>query len=467
MLVVDTPYFVHISFFASSQASGPSVLFFLLGGGLLFLALKVFFSVPSERRRQEEEIVRKRQEINELKRDVECAQKIAEESKREADAKWSYRARQIEREINAQFDEKVSNAVSYEKYRLAQREAEIEQKIAEKENQITQREQSVKNESRAIRAFLSKARKASPVWLANAIADYEQLRYDTEYVSSPWKTVRDYLKARRAVDRTRREESYRARYLCDYYEWLLPDLKELKEQSAGVGTYAGDDGDREDGWWLQDSEYYRLTPAQRGQLTLERYVAGGKTNWQVGRDYELYVGHVYRGRGYSVQQFGIARRLEDMGRDLICTKGCETLIVQCKFWAQSRIVREKHIAQLFGTTVAYAIENRLPVDSVLNPEQSIIKCRPVFVTSAPFSDVAVRFAKALGVELVVIDFDPKTDFPRIKCNANGERIYHLPTDQMYDRTIVDLEHGDMYATTVMEAESSGFRRAMRWTGGRQ
>ena len=89
------------------------------------------------------------------------------------------------------------------------------------------------------------------------------------------------------------------------------------------------------------------------------------------------------------------------------------------------------------------------------------------MTSAPFSDVAVRFAKALGVELVVIDFDPKTDFPRIKCNANCERIYHLPTDQMYDRTIVDLEHGDMYATTVMEAESSGFRRAMRWTGGRQ
>lgn len=446
MLVVGTPS--SPVFLASSQASGPSVLFFLLGGGLLFLALKVFFSVPGERRRREEEIVRKRQEISEL-------QKIAEESKREADAKWSYRARQIEREINAQFDEKVSNAVSYEKSRLAQREAEIEQ-----------REQSVKNESREIRDFLSKAKEASPVWLANAIADYEQLRYDTEYVSSPWKTVRDYLKARRAVDRTRREEAYRARYLCDYYEWLLPDLKELKEQSAGVGTDAGDDGDREDGWWLPDSEYYLLTPAQRGQLTLERYVAGDKTNWQVGRDYELYVGHVYRGRGYSVQQFGIVRRLEDMGRDLICTKGCETLIVQCKFWAQSRIVREKHIAQLFGTTVAYAIENRLPVDSVLNQEQSIIKCRPVFVTSAPFSDVAVRFAKALGVELVVIAFDPKTNFPRIKCNVNCERIYHLPTDQMYDRTSVDLEHGDMYATTVIEAESSGFRRAMRWTGGR-
>ncbi len=453
MLVVGTPS--PPVFLASSQASGPSVLFFLLGGGLLFLALKVFFSVPGERRRQEEEIVRKRQEIKEQERNIERAQKIAEESKREADAKWSYRARQIEREINAQFDEKVSNAVSYEKSRLAQREAEIEQ-----------REQSVKNESREIRDFLSKAKEASPVWLANAIADYEQLRYDTEYVSSPWKTVRDYLKARRAVDRTRREEAYRARYLCDYYEWLLPDLKELKEQSAGVGTDAGDDGDREDGWWLPDSEYYRLTPAQRGQLTLERYVAGDKTNWQVGRDYELYVGHVYRGRGYSVQQFGIVRRLEDMGRDLICTKGCETLIVQCKFWAQSRTVREKHIAQLFGTTVAYAIENRLPVDSVLNPEQSIIKCRPVFVTSAPFSDVAVRFAKALGVELVVISFDPKTNFPRIKCNVNCERIYHLPTDQMYDRTSVDLEHGDMYATTVIEAESSGFRRAMRWTGGR-
>ncbi len=59
------------------------------------------------------------------------------------------------------------------------------------------------------------------------------------------------------------------------------------------------------------------------------------------------------------------------------------------------------------------------------------------------------------------------DYPMIKCNINrntGERIYHLPFDQQYDKCIINPAEGEFYAKTVKEAEENGFRRAMRWRG---
>ena len=56
------------------------------------------------------------------------------------------------------------------------------------------------------------------------------------------------------------------------------------------------------------------------------------------------------------------------------------------------------------------------------------------------------------------------EFPRIKCNINGgtgEKIYHLPFDQQYERAIISKERGEFYATTVAEAEKQGFRRAFK------
>ena len=55
-------------------------------------------------------------------------------------------------------------------------------------------------------------------------------------------------------------------------------------------------------------------------------------------------------------------------------------------------------------------------------------------------------------------------FPRIKCNISqrsGEKIYHLPFDQQYDKTLIETNKGECYALTVAEAEEKGFRRALR------
>lgn len=53
----------------------------------------------------------------------------------------------------------------------------------------------------------------------------------------------------------------------------------------------------------------------------------------------------------------------------------------------------------------------------------------------------------------------------IKCNigSNGEKIYHLPFDQQYDKTRIDKK-GEFYAKTTEEAEKKGFRRAFKWHG---
>ena len=47
---------------------------------------------------------------------------------------------------------------------------------------------------------------------------------------------------------------------------------------------------------------------------------------------------------------------------------------------------------------------------------------------------------------------------------NGEKIYHLPFDQQYDRTLIKEEKNECYLETVKEAEALGFRRAFRWRG---
>ena len=193
-------------------------------------------------------------------------------------------------------------------------------------------------------------------------------------------------------------------------------------------------------------------------MALDRYISSHKkTSWQIGRDYELYVGYRMRTNHFKVNQTGISDKFEDLGRDIIATKNDIHYIVQCKYWSSDKIIREKHIAQLYGTGVCYALEHGLPLDKV----------RCVFYTNIDYSDMAKQFAEALSVKL--IDHFELGEYPRIKCKVNYDEygktyIYHLPMDQQYDTTIINPDKGDMYAFTVEEAVSHGFRRAYRWHG---
>jgi hypothetical protein len=43
-----------------------------------------------------------------------------------------------------------------------------------------------------------------------------------------------------------------------------------------------------------------------------------------------------------------------MGRDLIVRRGTELRVIQCKYWSKEKTIHEKHIFQLFGSTLEYA-----------------------------------------------------------------------------------------------------------------
>lgn len=56
--------------------------------------------------------------------------------------------------------------------------------------------------------------------------------------------------------------------------------------------------------------------------------------------------------------------------------------------------------------------------------------------------------------------------PLVKCNISksDNKIYHLPFDQQYDRIKINISKGEMFAYTIDEAVSKGFRRAKKWVG---
>jgi hypothetical protein len=208
--------------------------------------------------------------------------------------------------------------------------------------------------------------------------------------------------------------------------------------------------DRVRDYFVSKEEYNKYSVSKRNQIALDRYIKGQKTKWQIGRDYELCCGQYFENKGYHVVYFGTEMRLNDMGRDLIATKDNIVYIIQCKYWSQTRLIHEKHIAQLYGSMVEYS----------LGVEQNLFiqKIEAVFLTNIELSETAKRFAERLGV---IICKKEMNDFPRIKCNINnGEKIYHLPFDQQYDRTQIK-NVGEFYATTIKEAEDNGFRRAFR------
>jgi len=258
-----------------------------------------------------------------------------------------------------------------------------------------------------------------------------------------------------AINRVNLYESL-APWLVDYTDMKLSDLlKALKEEQKLKKSYNSETDPVS--LFISKSEWSRLSTDQRNQLALDRYAdpKRKKTLWQVGIDYERYVGYYYEQQGYIVKYHGALKAKEDLGIDLICTKDTKTLIVQCKRLSQIKEipVRENIIAQIYGASKYYGMEN------------DITNTEPVIITSYKLSNEAKKFAKHLKVE-VIENFEIK-DYPLIKCNISNrtsEKIYHLPLDQQYDSIIIGDNNGEFYASTIEEAVKKGFRRAFRWNG---
>lgn len=304
--------------------------------------------------------------------------------------------------------------------------------------------------------------------VASLYSDAESIIFDqaAEYLDEDkraWKSaeiVKDLKHKYRELLENYKELQYK-------YEYMLAQFPELtnyiEEHSYEIISGTDDDDDDHARNWLSQEEYDSLSEVERNQRALDNWLSGHKrTNSEVGYDYEMYIGYRYRTSPifkWKVEQYGISKGLNDLGRDIIATREDletgDTIvdIVQCKYWSQEKQIHENVIAQLFGTGMMYKLEHKDDVRA-----KGKLKVSATLMTSTQPSEMASRFAKFLGVNIRVV---PMQEYPRIKCNVNrstGEKIYHLPFDQQYHN--VKIENDDeFYASTVAEAVSKGFRRA--------
>lgn len=294
-------------------------------------------------------------------------------------------------------------------------------------------------------------------WLAEQLAQYKYARELAMIDNIPRSTKKEVMKEisaeKRAITKERNMLKHQLHYLCLAFPWIEEFItaRPSKEMTAAPA---------EDPEWevisdyLSANEYAKLSSIEKYQLALDRYEKRHRSRsaWEAGIIYERFVGYFYEQNGYAVQYRGALDGYEDLGRDIIASKNGTTHIIQCKRWSQAKTIHEKHIFQLYGSTILYRVDH---------PN---VEAVPVFVTTTTLSDRAAAIARELNI--VVYSNVEMINYPKIKCNIgkDGEKIYHLPFDQQYDKIVITPETGERYCTTVAEAEAYGFRRAKKWIG---
>lgn len=236
------------------------------------------------------------------------------------------------------------------------------------------------------------------------------------------------------------------------YEYLFPILEEFKElppqNIESMLSKASDEGLRYQ--CLSEDEYEVLTSREKSDRWIQRYFGDrSKSAWEAGIKYERYIGYLCEQKGYSVKYNGAVMCKEDMGRDLIVSKGKNVYVVQCKRFALDKEIHENHVFQLLGSVIHLR---------ATQPNKTVTG---VFVTSAKLSDIARECADVIGLHVYEnVKFE---QYPIIKCNIgrDGQKIYHLPYDQQYDRISIESHKGELYCATCAEAEENGFRHAWK------
>lgn len=362
------------------------------------------------------------------------------------------------------------NSLEFEYHRLVEncnsrtqnKQRELEQEYESLKRKCVQESESVKEAMKSSNPF----RHVAEMYKDFELCAFKEAEKWMRSKKNPAYTSAEIVKNLRIKSREYlslyKQMEYKYKYLLD----VFPELKTYVDDEesllhlADCNNLEDFEGNRDKVHdWVPDEEYSRLSEDERNQLALDRYkIRGKKTNWEVGIEYELYIGHVLRQDGFFIKQFGIENGLNDLGRDLIAEKahldGTRSIyIIQCKRWAEGRPLHENVVCQLFGTTLEYQIAHR---------ELFNTKIVPLLVTTTDLSDTAKEFARRLGVIWKTV---PMGEYPMIKCNINnGNKIYHLPFDQQYYNTKITEYTGERYVWTVAEATALGFRRAMKWRG---
>ena len=359
---------------------------------------------------------------------------------------------------------KIKEDIVDQKKKIAKAADELRnwgEKVHQKEIFLQSKEELLKKREMEFSNILKEKEQKFP-YLATILADWkhkndietaEHLEHKERPALRAAEEIRNISKEKRKIEKER--NAYKNQ--LELYEYLFPWLEEFKELPPEEAFYYAVQPETDDEYslvkdWLSPEEYAKLSSVEKWQRALDRYLnRKNKTNWHIGIEYERYIGYVYESKGFKVRYEGALMGLEDKGRDIIVEKDSEILVIQCKRWAQEKEIHEKHIMQLFGSVAALSME-------------SDKKYRGIFITTTKLSKTAKHFAKLLDIE--VVENYQYRQYPLVKCNVsyNGEKIYHLPFDQQYDRISIELKKGNYYVSTVKEAEEKGFRHAYRWMG---
>ena len=192
--------------------------------------------------------------------------------------------------------------------------------------------------------------------VAEMYADWETIVYEKAahfQRTKPHPAIKRAEEIKELREKTRthirefKEMKFKYLFLLDAF----PELKQYvddEEALAHLADYKDFDdfkNERDEVFdWLSPEEYRNMSEVKRNQLALDRYKKGKKSDWQVGMEYEMYIGHLLRENKFAVIQFGIEKGLNDLGRDIIASRvenGIRYIyIIQCKNWSKGRPVHE-------------------------------------------------------------------------------------------------------------------------------
>ena len=201
------------------------------------------------------------------------------------------------------------------------------------------------------------------------------------------------------------------------------------------------------------------------QKLLDKFKTHKLNNLEVGRLYERYIGYLWEKDNWKVTYKGIVDGFSDMGRDLICVKGNQHRIIQAKCWSKHTPLREKHIYQLHSSTLHYRLQlrNAYKLSYGKSKARAMMKELDIKAIICSTNDLTETAKDVINFYQIVNHqkIELRKDYPMVKCNINqttGEKLYHLPFDSAYDSIIIGNVEGEMYLSTIQEAEQFGFQR---------
>jgi hypothetical protein len=309
----------------------------------------------------------------------------------------------------------------------------------------------------------AKSYAAGRKWLAEMTAEAERssdaglenyLRYKTRPAPAAAENVKKIASEKREWMLRAKQLEYEIKQLEEYFPILAEYRSAIHEELIAQHEIENESGIDPGSKFVSGEEWKALDEVEREETALERYRKTARSSADAGRRYERYLGYLYESDNWRVEYTGAIKGFDDFGRDLICRRGDDVVVVQAKRWRRdARILHMKHVVQLYGST------------ALLKRELDLQKIpRALLVSTTDFSEDAVFAANALGVSLVTKEFNPAYPCIKVHVSRVGEALYHLPFDQQYDRISMNLSKGDRYVATVREARAINARRAMRFTG---